>query len=455
MIMKPQSRHIVWQLPIAFLAILILTSCSLSLPVQAPAVEVPQAQQGGETLPSEADLYATAIASLGGQLTETAVFQWPTPPIGEGTLTWVTPIPSEEMGWMLETETPEEGAEGTPQRTPTKTKTATPQRTITSWPTITPAGIAWGGGPYTYYVQRGDWLYKIARRFGVSANAIIAANPRLAYNPSHIVTGQVLIIPAPGTYTYPYPFATSAWLPEYYWSYGTPLPISTPAYLPEYYWNWGPESWGSISSSYNLCSSGTMQSPVNIDTARTQAKSMQIDFRYSPADLRLISNDYTFQADYPNGSYVQIDGVIYELIDITFHLPSEHTINGHAFAMELQLVHQNSQGQTAVISVLVDEGDNNSNLEPIWSNIPAPPYNWTEVRDFNASNLLPSDLRAYKYIGSITTPPCTENVLWIVMASTIEMSQEQLDTFSSMFPGNARPVQPLNNRIIYSNFAGQ
>jgi carbonic anhydrase len=183
--------------------------------------------------------------------------------------------------------------------------------------------------------------------------------------------------------------------------------------------------------------------------------SMQIDFHYSPADLRLLSNDFTFQVDYPKGSYVQIDGVVYELIDFTFHLPSEHTINGHGFAMELHLVHQNSQGQTAIVSLLINEGNNNTSLEPIWSNMPAPPYNWTEVKDFNANDLLPSDLRVYKYIGSITTPPCTENVLWVVMASTIEMSQDQLDAFSSMFPGNARPIQPLNYRIVYSNFAGQ
>ena len=440
--MKLFTRHFVWQLPVAILVILILTSCSFSLPGQAPAAEAPQEPQGGETLPSEADLYATAIESLRGQITATTVFQWPTQQIGEGTLAWETPIPGE-------------GTEGTPQRTPTKTKILNLQGTTTSGPTITPIGWLVGGGPYTYIVQHGDWLYKIAQKFGVSANAIIAANPSLANNPSRIVTGQVLIIPAAGSYTYPYPFATSAWLPEYYWSYGTPLPISTSVYLPENYWNYGPGSWGSISPSYILCSSGTMQSPINIETARTQAMSMQIVFNITPADLRLVSNDFTFQVDYPKGSYVQIDGVVYELIDFTFHLPSEHTINGHAFAMELQLVHLNSQGQTAIVSLLINEGNKNNSLEPIWSNMPAPPYNWTEVKDFNASDLLPSDLRVYKYIGSITTPPCTENVLWVVMASPIEMSQDQLDAFSSMFPGNARPVQPLNNRIAYSNFAGQ
>jgi carbonic anhydrase len=449
--MKPFSRHFVWQHPVAILAILILTGCSISLPGQATVAEVPQEQQGGQTLPSEADLYATAIASLGGQLTATAVFQWPTSQLGEGTFAWETPVPSGEMGGTPGTGTPEGGGGGTP----TKTKTPTPQRTITSWPTITPIGIVGGGGPITYIVQHGDWLYSIAQKFGVSANAIIAANPSLAYNPSHIVTGQVLIIPASGTYTYPYPFATSAWLPEYYWSYGTPLPISPSVYLPEYYWNYGPEAWGSISPSYILCSSGTMQSPVNIETARSQAKSMQIDFHYYPADLRLISNDYTFQVDYPNGSYVNIDGVVYELIDFIFHMPSEHTINGYTFAMELQLVHQNSQGQTAIVSLLINGGDNNSSLEPIWANMPAPPYNWTEVNGFDASDLLPSDVRAYKYIGSITTPPCTENVLWIVMAANSEMSQNQLDAFSSKYPGNARPVQPLNNRIIYTNFEAQ
>jgi len=496
--------------------------------VQEQPVAMPQ-----ESSPSEADLYATAIASLGGQLTETAIVEEShKPPVEEQTPNVTTTaeggmenlqgMPTAEE--MISTPVPQTNYESNynPNLDPNYNPNAQYGQPSSGYynPYYNPAyPIPGGGGQATYVVQPGDWLYNIARKFGVSPDAIVAANPGvipnslypgqvlvipnagmgynttitvqpgdtinsiasrygvtvealMAANPGlnyyNLTVGQVLRIPTMSGYGQPelrwYPrfVSTSVWYPEYYWSYGNPstypdwylrygTPVAPSTYLPQEYWKYGPENWGTIPQ-YALCSSGRSQSPINIDTNKTTSGGPQsIQFSYRQSDVRLVSNDFTFQIDIPQGSSMIVDGVNYQLMNVTFHMPSEHTINGKPYYMEIQLVHYNSNtGKWAIASIFVNESSqDNSAFAPIWFSMPSPPYNWAEVKNFDLNSLIPIDKRVYSYTGSITTPPCTEGINWYVFAAPIELSRSQIERYRSMYPYNARPVQPLNDRTVY------
>jgi len=205
----------------------------------------------------------------------------------------------------------------------------------------------------------------------------------------------------------------------------------------------GPEHWGDL---FPECK-GKSQSPIDIHSPFTgDADALAVN--YKPSPLKIINNGHSIQINYAPGSSMTIHEKKYELVQFHFHKPSEEEINGQAKAMVIHLVHKSEDGKLAVIGVLVNEGKANEAIQTLWSNLPKEEGKESSVTSvtINVSNLLPSDLSYYHYVGSLTTPPCTEGVDFFILKNPIEMSKAQIAAFP--YAKNARPVQPLNGRKI-------
>jgi carbonic anhydrase len=152
------------------------------------------------------------------------------------------------------------------------------------------------------------------------------------------------------------------------------------------------------------------------------------------------------------GNRVVIDGGLYELRQFHFHAPSEHLVDGAPFAMELHLVHEDIQGNLAVIGILIEAGAHNETLGGIFETLPRDNTGegaaGPEIT-INLADLFTSNEGMYRYEGSLTTPPCTEGVKWSILRRPIAMSPPQIDTFQALYRGNNRPVQNLYGRRVY------
>jgi carbonic anhydrase len=214
----------------------------------------------------------------------------------------------------------------------------------------------------------------------------------------------------------------------------------------------GPEHWAELQADFRVCGLGLEQSPIDLDPTQAWSGSLAaIEFDYHEAPLRVLNNGHTIQANYAPGSGITVDGRRFELLQFHFHAPSEHTLEGAAAPMEVHFVHKNAEGQLAVVGVMILAGERNPVLDRIWSHMPAA-ANEEAVADniaINAANLLPDESGAYyRYWGSLTTPPCSEGVLWTVLKAPIEASADQIQKFTQLFPNNARPVQSRHRRFL-------
>lgn len=211
----------------------------------------------------------------------------------------------------------------------------------------------------------------------------------------------------------------------------------------------GPEHWGDLDPAYAACETGTSQSPIDVSNPAEQDLA-NIAFYYQPSQVNILNNGHTVQVNYDAGSYIELDGVRYDVAQFHYHAPSEHAVDGKLFAAELHIVHKNADGGFAVVGILLDEGSQNDAFQPFIENLPAEksdPKN-TGVT-LNAADLLPAEKTTFRYNGSLTTPPCTEGVHWLVMTTPVEISSEQRDALASIFEeGNNRPIQPLNDRPL-------
>lgn len=210
----------------------------------------------------------------------------------------------------------------------------------------------------------------------------------------------------------------------------------------------GPTHWGKLSPEYALCATGAAQSPIAIEAA-AQVDLANLVISYQPSALNILNNGHTIQVEYDPGSYLELDGKRYELKQFHFHAPSEHEIDGKAAAAELHLVNAAADGQLAVVGVLLEAGAENSALQPVWEHLPAtagPVQTFASTVD--AAALLPGEQTTYRYSGSLTTPPCTEGVSWLVMTTPLQLSADQLAAFTAIVGGNNRPVQPLADRAL-------
>jgi len=211
----------------------------------------------------------------------------------------------------------------------------------------------------------------------------------------------------------------------------------------------GPENWGKLHPDYALCDSGLEQSPIDL-TNPTEMDLENIVFEYSETNVNILNNGHTIQVNYDEGSSIEIDGQRYNLLQFHFHAPSEHTTDGNSYPLELHLVHSDDAGNLAVVGIFITEGEENEAFAPIWDHLPAEKTDGPidTGTSFNADGLLPEEQTLYRYNGSLTTPPCSEGVLWSVMTQPVEMSAEQIAAFTDIFDNNNRPIQPLNERSL-------
>jgi carbonic anhydrase len=233
-------------------------------------------------------------------------------------------------------------------------------------------------------------------------------------------------------------------------------PAQKPAAEVKHEVHWGyegegaPANWGKLKPEFALCSTGQSQSPIDIEkTYKTLLD--PIGFMYKQTPLKIINNGHSIQVNVEPGSFAMIDGMKYELVQFHFHSPSEHTVKGKFYDMEMHLVHKNEKGDLAVIGVMMKKGQPNKVIQVLWDNVPADVNKETVVSGISvdASSLLPKDRGAYHYYGSLTTPPCSEGVNWTVLKTPIDVSEEQIQKFKSMMGvGNNRPVQPVDKRFV-------
>jgi len=214
----------------------------------------------------------------------------------------------------------------------------------------------------------------------------------------------------------------------------------------------GPEHWASISEEFEACEAGMNQSPIDLVSRTIEVGLDDLQLDWKPSDLTIVDNGHTIQANIPAGNTSVIDGVVYDLVQFHFHKPSEHEVKGEAFPMELHFVHRNAAGGLAVIGVLLTVGEANPAYDILWAAQPEAATAEGEgnaVAGFDLAALLPPDLHAWRYPGSLTTPPCSEGVSWNVLATPAAVSQTQIDGFR--YDHNARPVQAIGDRLVLAD----
>lgn len=211
----------------------------------------------------------------------------------------------------------------------------------------------------------------------------------------------------------------------------------------------GPEHWGELAPEYATCSSGKNQSPINL-TGMIEGDLPELKVNYKVGGNEIINNGHTIQVNYAPGSSMTVGSKTFELKQFHFHSPSENTIEGYSYPMEVHFVHADKDGNLAVIAVMFKPGERNAELEKAWEYMPHEAGATHELHDVvDADALLPHNHTYYRLNGSLTTPPCSEGVNWFVMKFFHTASQEQLDKFiHTMHHDNNRPVQPVNSRVV-------
>jgi len=213
--------------------------------------------------------------------------------------------------------------------------------------------------------------------------------------------------------------------------------------------NTGPDHWGALDAAFSQCALGRNQSPIDLGRM-TSPSETTVRFDYRPAPLEIVKTDFSIQVNCPPGSFLHIDARVYELQQLHFHCPSEHTIHGQTYPMEAHLVHQHGDEGLAVVGVFLTEGPACPLLETLWDYAPEKAHTPKVHADVivDAADLLPPSSSCYLYEGSLTTPTCTEGVRWIVLEEAITGASSQIQQFVDLFSHTARPVQPLNGREV-------
>jgi carbonic anhydrase len=220
----------------------------------------------------------------------------------------------------------------------------------------------------------------------------------------------------------------------------------------------GASKWDALSPKWAICGQGRSQSPIDIEkTVKADLPELRAEFK--PATLKIIQREHTadvintghsIQVNDTGGDSLTIGDEQFELVQYHFHSPSEHTVAGKHYAAEMHMVHKSAGGKLAVVGAFIEEGKHNAAFDPIWSNLPKSKgeEHHLEHLKVDVDDLLPARTATYRYEGSLTTPPCSEGVKWIIMTTPIQLSADQIATFRSVMNGNSRPVQQLYGRSV-------
>ncbi len=210
----------------------------------------------------------------------------------------------------------------------------------------------------------------------------------------------------------------------------------------------GPAHWGDLKDEYFMCKEGKNQSPIDVNRV-IEADLPKLDITYAGNAVSVVNNGHTIKVNTQGKNEIVVDGVTFTLKQFHFHTPSENTIKGEQFPMEVHFVHLDKDGNIAVIGIMFKEGKRNAAVDKFLSKLPKE-INHIALLDemFNPGELFPKKLDYYRFNGSLTTPPCTEGVRWILLKHEVEASKEQLSKMRKVMGKNNRPVQPLNARCI-------
>jgi carbonic anhydrase len=217
----------------------------------------------------------------------------------------------------------------------------------------------------------------------------------------------------------------------------------------EYEGKAGPENWGKLSPEFTTCEIGRNQSPINIENAATASLKPIRGIQKFPAK-DIFNNGHTVQINFKPGNMLVLDSAPYQMKQVHFHAPSENKINGKSFPLEAHFVHADAKGNLTVIGVMFKEGKANLGLTKLWAQLPDKEGEPVPVKNrVIPSELIPENRGYYRFSGSLTTPPCSEGVRWIMMKTPMTASKEQIEAFEhAVHHSNNRPVQALNGRVV-------
>jgi len=303
-------------------------------------------------------------------------------------------------------------------------------------------------------VNRGRWILATAAMAATTAAATMAAVLAVVLSGAWPAIAAPPANPAPATAENPAP-------PPKPKRAASPPPAAKAPSAPEKsgpHWGYegaeGPEHWGDLDPAYAACKTGTLQSPINIVTSKLAATDLDsFRFYYKPAPLDVLDTGHSIQINFDPGSIMKIDGVPYSLLQIHFHRPSEEQIDGKSFPMVAHLVHKSADGKLAVLAVLLTIGKANPLIDAVLANLPKGAGNETRSDKTLAdpSAILPPVPNYYTFLGSLTTPPCTEGVTWFVLKSQASISSAQEQALAKRYPHNARPIQAVHDRKVRSS----
>lgn len=211
----------------------------------------------------------------------------------------------------------------------------------------------------------------------------------------------------------------------------------------------GSANWGQLADKYALCERGDMQSPIDLAGANATGKiALTVDYKVAP--LTVSNKGLTIQADFLPGSVMTSGGTKFNLIQIHFHTPSEHAISGKRYPLTGHFVHATDDGRLGVLGVMFERGEANPELAKILAAAPSSKSGPVTVsgQTIDPGAMLPDDRSVYRYMGSLTTPPCSEGVNWHVLREPISASAQQIAAFEKLMGDSARPVRAINNRLV-------
>lgn len=225
--------------------------------------------------------------------------------------------------------------------------------------------------------------------------------------------------------------------------------IAAPAAHWDYRGPHGVAHWADIDPAYESCAKGQGQSPIDIRNAQA-AQLPALEFSYGSVTPTIVNNGHTIQVNVPNGQFLRLADHRYELVQFHFHTPSEEQVQGKASAMVAHFVHRDAEGKLAVVAALIQPGKASTGFDAVLSHLPQQAGETLTVDglELDLAKLLPTERRYWDFEGSLTTPPCSEGVHWMVLTQPVTVSAEAIRRFRRRFPANARPVQPLNGRTV-------